>query len=227
MKKALLIHLLGIAAVLPGTILRAQDVAGDWMGTIKAGPAELRIQLHIQKSDKGFTATMDSVDQGAKGIPVDSVTLAGSNLKFAVGAVQGLYEGKVSTDGNSISGNWSQGQAIPLDFTRGTFPKIEHKPGKPSDIDGKWTGAIDTPNGALHIVFNIVNTEDGLTATSDSPDQGVSGIPVTSVTRNGSTLKLELKALAAVYEGTISADLLTVTGTLTQAGNSLPLVLKK
>lgn len=170
---------------------------------------------------------MDSVDQGVNGLAVDSVTLDGSTLKFAVALVQGSYEGKVSADGNSISGVFTQLQTSPLDFTRGKFRKVERKPAPPSDIDGKWTGIVDTPNGSLHVVFNIVNTQDGLTATAESPDQGAAGIPVTSVTRNGPALKLEIKGLAAVYEGTISPDLKTVTGTLNQAGNGFPLVLKR
>jgi hypothetical protein len=227
MKKVLLIHLAGALVALTGHALYAQDVAGDWQGTIKAGPAELRIQLHITKSDKGLVATMDSVDQGANGIPVDSVTLTGSTLKFGVGAVQGNYEGKVSADGNSISGNWTQGQALPLDFTRGTFKTVVHKPGKPSDIDGAWTGSIDTPAGAQQVVFNIVNTEDGLTATVDLPALGAKGLPVSNVTRDGQTLKMEMKQFGGGFEGTISPDLKTVTGTFGPAGNALPLVLKR
>jgi hypothetical protein len=227
MNKVLLIHLAGALAALTGNALHAQDVTGDWQGTIKAGPAELRIQIHITKSDKGLAATMDSVDQGANGIPVDSVTLTDSTLKFGVGIVQGTYEGKVSADGNSISGNWTQGQAMPLNFTRGTFKKVEHKPGKPSDIDGAWKGSIDTPAGTLQVVFTIVNTEDGLTATVDIPDQGAKGLPVSTVTRNGQTLKMEMKQFGGGFEGTLSPDLKTVTGTFGPAGNALPLVLKR
>lgn len=227
MKKTFPIHLLGAFALLAGSAAYAQDISGDWQGTLKAGPTELRIQLHLTKADNGFKATMDSVDQGANGIPVDMVKLDGATLKFTVDTVQGTYEGKVSADGSSISGNWSQGQPLPLNFTRGTFKAVERKPGKPSDIDGKWMGSLDTPQGSIRVVFNIVNMEDGLSATTESPDQGPMVIPVNSVTRNGSSLKLEIKGLAAVYEGTISPDLKTVNGTLTQGGNSTPLVLKK
>lgn len=227
MKKTLLIHFAGALAALMGNALYAQDVTGDWQGTIKAGPAELRIQLHITKSDKGLAATMDSVDQGANGIPVDSVTLTGSDLKFTVGMVQGSYDGKISADGNSISGNWTQGQPLPLDFTRGTFKAVVHKPGKPSDIDGAWQGSIDTPAGTQQIVFNIVNAEDGLTATADIPAVGAKGLPVSAVTRNGQTLKMEMKQFGGGFEGTISPDLKTITGTFGPAGSALPLVLKR
>ncbi len=57
-------------------IAHAQNIAGDWQGTLKAGPAELRLVLHIAKNaDGSFKATLDSVDQGANGIPVTSISL--------------------------------------------------------------------------------------------------------------------------------------------------------
>ncbi|MGC9996842.1 MAG: hypothetical protein ABSE79_16115 [Terriglobia bacterium] len=61
----------------------------------------------------------------------------------------------------------------------------------------------------------------------DSPDQGAFGIPVTSVTRSGSSLKLELEKIGGAFEGKISGDLATIDGTWTQGGGSFPLTLKR
>lgn len=206
----------------------AQDIAGDWQGTLSANGAELRLVLHITKSDNGaLKATLDSVDQNANGIPVSSISLKDSKLSLSVDAVHGSYEGKVAADGNTISGTWSQGQPLALDFKRATAPvKTEHEPAKPSDIDGTWMGSLDTGTIKLRIVFHIVNTEDGLTATLDSPDQGAKGLPVTSVTRDGAALKMEAKQLGGVFEGKIAADRSLIEGTWTQGGANLPLVLK-
>ena len=44
---------------------------------------------------------------------------------------------------------------------------------------------------------------------------------------HGESLKLEMQGLGAVYEGKIAADLKTITGTFTQMGNDLPLVLTR
>lgn len=206
----------------------AQDIAGDWQGTLSANGAELRLVLHITKSDNGaLKATLDSVDQNANGIPVSSISLKDSKLSLSVDAVHGSYEGKVAADGNTISGTWSQGQPLALDFKRATAPvKTEHEPAKPSDIDGTWMGSLDTGTIKLRIVLHIVNTEDGLTATLDSPDQGAKGLPVTSVTRDGAALKMEAKQLGGVFEGKIAADRSLIEGTWTQGGANLPLVLK-
>lgn len=208
----------------------AQNIVGDWQGTLKAGGAELRLVLHVAKNaDGSLKATLDSVDQGANGIPVTSISLKDSKLNFTVDAVHGTYEGKVTSDATEISGTWTQGQPLPLNFKRAAAApvKTEHKPAKPSDIDGAWLGSLDTGAVKLRVVFHITNTEDGLAATLDSPDQGQNGIPVTTVTRNGASLKLEVKSIAGVFEGKISSDLSTVEGTWTQMGNSMPLTLKR
>ncbi len=99
---------------------QAQNIVGDWLGTLRAGPTELRLVLHVVKGDDGgFKATLDSIDQGADGIPVTTVSLKESNLIFTVAAVRGSYEGKVNPDGMIIDGTWSQkGASLPLVLKR-------------------------------------------------------------------------------------------------------------
>lgn len=124
MKRFLLICAIGVLA---STAALAQNVVGDWHGTLKAGATELRLVLHISKSDNGgLNATLDSVDQGANGIPVTSTTLEDSKLKLVVDAVHGTYEGKVNADATAITGTWTQGQPLPLEFQRGPLPAGEH-----------------------------------------------------------------------------------------------------
>jgi uncharacterized protein len=228
-----------LAALLAASCLAsAQDVAGDWQGTLSAGSVQLRLVLHItKKTDGTLGATLDSVDQGANGIPVSSITLSGSKLNLSVAAVNGGYAGTVSDDGKTISGTWTQGADLPLNFTRAAAgadkseakpdAKSASKPAKPSDIDGAWMGSIDTGNAKLRVVFHIVNMDTGLTATLDSPNQGMSGMPTSSVTRDGTSLKIEVKSIGGVFEGQISTDLLSIDGKWTQAGTSFPLLLKR
>jgi uncharacterized protein (TIGR03435 family) len=50
-----------------------------------------------------------------------SATQQGSTVKIALPAIGGTYEGKLSTDGNSIAGVWNQGPGpAPLNLTRAT-----------------------------------------------------------------------------------------------------------
>jgi hypothetical protein len=102
----------------------AQDQSGDWQGTLKAGSQELRILLQITKSDNGeWKGMMMSLDQNpdrGAGAPVTSISLDGANIRFAIDLLRGSYEGKLSADGASISGMWTQGRPLPLEFRRPT-----------------------------------------------------------------------------------------------------------
>ncbi|AXB56796.1 hypothetical protein [Flavobacterium fluviale] len=96
----------------------AQDITGDWKGLLKVPGAELNIVLHITKTDNGFSATLDSPDQKAFGLPVTTTTFENSTLKFTVENLTIEYEGVLAKDQN-ITGTFKQmGQAVPLVFKR-------------------------------------------------------------------------------------------------------------
>ena len=226
-KKIIAIAALILSAV---CLAQSQDVTGDWQGLLNAGTAQLHIVLHVAKDNDGnLKATWDSVDQRAFGLPVSSISLKNSELEFDVDKVQGSYVGKLNPEATKISGSWSQGGAfLDLDFRRATDAvKAQPKPAAPSDIDGAWVGTIEASGIELRVVFHILNTADGLTATMDSPDQGVNGVLATAVTRNGSSLKIEMKQKGAAYEGKISSDLSTIDGTYTWRAGSLSLVVRR
>jgi fermentation-respiration switch protein FrsA (DUF1100 family) len=207
---------------------QTQDVTGDWEGTLHAGVADLHLVLHITKTDAGgMKATLDSVDQGAYGIAASSIALKDSRLSLGIDAVHGTYEGKVSADGNTIGGTWTQSQPLPLEFKRAAAPVKAHKPVKPSDIDGAWLGTLDAGGAKLRVVFHIVNTDDGLVTSMDSPDQNLTGMPMTRTTRDGSALKIEAEKIGGVFEGKISADLGSIDGSWSQSGQKFPLALHR
>jgi len=206
----------------------AQTIAGDWQGTLAIGGAELRLVLHLTSDGKGgFTAALDSPDQGAKGIPASSVSLTGSSLKVEIPQIMGSYQGTVNAGVTAITGTFSQGgMSTPLNLSRPPAPSTVKRVPKPSDIDGDWEGTLNAGPG-LRLVLHLVTFEDGMTATLDSLDQNAIGMPVTSVTRSGAKLTFEMKQLAGGFSGSIDAGLATIDGTWTQGGNSLPLVLKR
>ena len=73
--------LVGLLLLLPlGSA--AQDPAGVWDGTLSMDAARLRLVFRIAASPEGYTATLDSPDQGVRGIPVDSVAFGGGELAF-------------------------------------------------------------------------------------------------------------------------------------------------
>ena len=222
MKAAIALLFLALTA----GVANAQTVVGDWQGTLKVGPAELRLVVHVARSDKGeLTASMDSPDQGANGIPTTAVSLVDGTFKFDVPQIAGGYIGKLNTAGSAISGTWSQaGNSLPLDLARAAVSQARKRVVKGSEIDGDWTGSIQ---GVLEVIVHIVTYDDGMSATMDVPAQGGKGLPMTSVARTGSNVKFEMKALAASFGGTLDGELSIIDGTWSQAGNSASLVLKR
>lgn len=219
-----------LATILAPACPAQSQLSGDWQGTLHAGGAELRLVLHITAGKDGaLAATLDSVDQAAYGIPVTTVTLKDSKFNLAVDAVHGTYEGTVNKDASEIDGTWTQGQPLGLNFKRGTAmpPPAEAKPAAPSDIDGTWTGMLNAGSTQLRIIFKIANTQDGLTAKLQSPDQSPVWIPATAVNRTGTSLTIEVKGIGAALEGRIADGQTSIDGTFTQMGYAIPLSLQR
>ena len=95
-------------------------------------------------------------------------------------------------------------------------------------IEGIWQGKLKVPGTELSIVFKISQNPEGtLTATLDSPDQGVTGIPVEEVIFKDNTLHLEVKSVGGVYEGKVSEDFLVIEGEWKQSGGTFPLTVNR
>ncbi|MGB7549014.1 MAG: serine hydrolase [Terracidiphilus sp.] len=107
------------ALIFSPACLAQSQIAGDWQGVLNAGGAQLHLVLHITAAKDGsLSGTLDSVDQGANGIPVSEISLKDAKLSLTVEAVHGAYEGSVNKDATEIAGTWTQGQPLPLDFKR-------------------------------------------------------------------------------------------------------------
>lgn len=92
------------------------SIEGIWQGKLKIPGIELTIVFKISENPDGtLTATMDSPDQGATGIPVEEVIFIDNTLRLEVKSAGGVFEGKVSEDFLVIKGEWKQsGQTLPL-----------------------------------------------------------------------------------------------------------------
>jgi len=114
--------MLWITALTAAGALHAQNINATWQGTLKAGPQELRVVVKISVDDKDkLKADFYSIDQRTPAIPASSVTRDGSAIKMLIPALNGTYEGRLSSDGNTMTGTWTQGgPTMPLVLTRAT-----------------------------------------------------------------------------------------------------------
>ncbi len=112
----------------------ADDAAleGAWAGVIEAGGAQLHLILHLTRGDDGaWRATMDSIDQGARGIAATSVTVDSTSLRFEIATIGGSYTGTFDAGHTTITGTWSQsGVSLPLNLRHTDTPE-EAMPARP------------------------------------------------------------------------------------------------
>lgn len=115
--------LLPMTVLLAAALAPAQDIGEDWHGSVEVkNDAPLRLVLHISR-DKPLKATVDSIDEGGMGLPVDTIAVNRSAMKFEMKSIGGTYEGKIAADGSRITGSWSQdGGVWPLIWERGEDP---------------------------------------------------------------------------------------------------------
>ncbi|HEY6913852.1 MAG TPA: alpha/beta hydrolase, partial [Paludibacter sp.] len=105
----------------------AQDITGEWNGALKIQSMQLRIVFHVTKTETGYTATMDSPDQGAKGIPMSKATYENQTLTLELAAARINYSGTFDNE-EKVTGTFNQaGQSFPLVLTRKAVDKIEVK----------------------------------------------------------------------------------------------------
>ncbi len=98
--------------------VHGQDITDQWNGILNVQGTQLRLVFNITQTDKGYTSTMDSPDQGAKGIPVTSTSYENSILKLEISTAGIQYEGTLN-DKDIFIGTFKQsGQSFPLDLTR-------------------------------------------------------------------------------------------------------------
>lgn len=120
----LVIRMLVMAALACGS-LHAQNPVGTWQGTLRVGPQSvgpqsLRLVIKIALVDDKLAATLYNIDQPSQPLRANSVSREGLIVKMAIAALGGTYEGKLSPDGSTMTGTWSQGAPIPLNLTRAT-----------------------------------------------------------------------------------------------------------
>jgi hypothetical protein len=113
-----LVALTGSAQVQPTTAL-----LGSWSGKLKIGSMSLTIVLHLEQADGYVKASLDSPDQGAKGISVFKEYLSDDSVAVKVESLDVTYRAKLK-DGK-LDGKFTQrGFTFPLVMTKGV-PEVK------------------------------------------------------------------------------------------------------
>lgn len=102
-----------------GAMPEVSGLDGDWSGALELGVVKLRLALHVKTGAEGTSASFDSLDQAAFGLPVSSIARDGAKVRFELKAPPAVFEGVLAADGGTIVGTWTQGgHSLPLTLVR-------------------------------------------------------------------------------------------------------------
>src|ERR1044072_5724551 len=97
----------------------ASNIEGKWEGTVSNGAQKVRLAIHISRAPDGaMKASLDSPDQSAMGIPIDSVTQKDRYVFLDIKTIGAAYEAGLSRDGSEMAGQCKQGGGVPLVLKR-------------------------------------------------------------------------------------------------------------
>ena len=162
----------------PATTAAAPSLEGTFEGILDVGVAKLRLVLRVSKAPDGtFTAKVDSPDQAATDLKVDSITLKGSAVNFEMNALLVVFDGTLNKEGSEITGKFTQGgTAYPLTLKRPANRTARNRPQEPKppypydveDVsyenkrDGvRLAGTLTSPRGRVSFPAVILLTGSG------------------------------------------------------------------
>jgi len=100
---------------------QARSIAGTWQGSLHT-TKDLRVVYQVYKAiGGGYHADSYSPDQAEYGLPDTKIEQDGATVRFTLAEIDGVFEGRLSPDANSIIGNWTQHyHTLPLTLVRAT-----------------------------------------------------------------------------------------------------------
>jgi hypothetical protein len=224
-----------VSVAIGARIAPAQSPAGasgHWEGTIQTPGQPLAISVDLSDQPAGtWQGTITIPAQNVKGFALSPISAEGESITFGMKGVPGdpLFKGKISKEPRSVAGEFSQGGlAMPFTLAWKGEPKVEAAPTSTAigkDLEGSWHGALNADGNILRLVVKLANQDGSGRGTVISVDQGGVEIPITTITQNGSGIKLTVSSIGATYEGDLKAG--QIEGTWAQGAKSFPLVFKR
>lgn len=86
-----------------------EKFTGKWEGKLETPVGSYILVFNLSNKDGSAIGTVDSPDQGAMGIPMSMISPGENTIKIALKLISTEYNGKLSEDGKTLTGEWSQG----------------------------------------------------------------------------------------------------------------------
>ena len=145
----------------PSKGIPGDGLAGNWQGSIQANLLELRLLFKLEKNEEEWTGTMESLDQNARDIPINEISMTDKSVELKVNSVRGTFQGELSEDGSEIVGEWAQGGK--------QFPLKVYRLDKAPDLSRPQDPKKPYPYHEEEIVFENSGAEIKLAGTFTYP----------------------------------------------------------
>jgi len=224
------IALVVLAVAAWSTPARADGVTGRWSGAIDVPGQPLGFAVTFSADG---SATIDIPSQGANGLALAKVAVAGKDVGFEISQAGAVFKGTV--DGDTIKGTLTQGgQSIPFAMTRGkdvyTPPPPPRRP-LTAEIGrrlvGSWQGTVEHL-GTTAIAVDLAEV-NGLVVGTEHEDRtctGTNAIANLSLTFERVHFEVPSKNAPPIYfDGVLATD--TISGTMYQGGVERPFTVKR
>lgn len=121
------------AKVADSASVAVSPFAGTWLGTLHVPAGGLRVAINISASAGGeFSATLDSPDQLAYGLPASLVEIDGRHLLVRVASLMVEFSGDLAEGDRLIDGTFMQaGQSLPLTLEKQAAALMHARPQDP------------------------------------------------------------------------------------------------
>ena len=126
-----LAFLVATVVVTPTARAASRAPEGIWQGSLQG---MMRLVVHVERGPGGaLTGKLDSPDQGATGLAIDTMWFDRDTLRFQMRRIQADYLGWMNAGGDTIAGRWRQGgSVIPLDLRRSDKLPVVNRPQEPT-----------------------------------------------------------------------------------------------
>lgn len=130
-------------------------LSGDWAGSLQVGGTALRLVFHFTPKPGGtFSATLDSLDQGALGIPFSTAQVTGRRVHLEAAGIGAGFDGVLDGSGKIITGSWKQGGAsLPLTLTQTSHAPTLDRPQEPKPPFPYAAHDVTFPGGASGVTL--------------------------------------------------------------------------
>src|ERR1700741_61613 len=135
---------------------QASGIAGNWESVLKLGELKLRLVLKVSNAANGqLQAVLDSPDQNASNLEVDSITLQDNVLRFEMKKLLISYEGTLNAAASEIVGTFKQASTTAALIFRKEGAALSTAPVKRGSVQLKPCNNPTLTSDALCVKYEV------------------------------------------------------------------------